>query len=145
MMLPRSTVPAALASDCIAFRLLPYTVPDGLFSEYRTHCNEQKHPVGLPCLTLQLESIPSDINSISNCVAFIRGMGLLQEIRHVLENLIRGKGKILAQNSELFLTLRKINQNLRLQTRVDIFGKVECRRVVVHRGYESEILMCPDL
>jgi hypothetical protein len=49
----------------------------------------QEQAVGLAGLTLQLESIASDIHPVSNRIALVRGMGLLQKIRDILKHFVR--------------------------------------------------------
>ena len=56
----------------------------------------------------------------------------------VFENLLVRKWKVLAQNGLLFLPFREVDEDLRLQTRMNVFGQLERGRVVVHRRNHTE-------
>ena len=72
-------------------------------------------------------------------------MRLLQKIGHVLQNAIFGERQILFQDLILFVLFGKVDQDLRLQARVDVFGQFEGGRIVVHGGDQPEIRVRFDL
>ena len=46
--------------------------------------------------------------------------------------------QVLAQNGKLFLAFREIEQDLGLQTRVNVLRKIERACVIVHRRHDTE-------
>ena len=72
-------------------------------------------------------------------------MGHLQEVGHVLQNAILREREVLLQNSQFFISLGKIEHDLRLQAGMDVLRQIECRRIVVHRRDKPEVGIGLDL
>ena len=77
-------------------------------------------PGGPPRAVIKLHRIPRDIQAVADGIAFIRGMRLLEEICHLLQNFVGRKRKVFPQYRQLFFPLREVNENLRLQTRMNV-------------------------
>ncbi len=100
---------------------------------------------GLAAFGAQFKGKAGDIDAIADGIAFVGGMRLLQEIGDVLQDVIGRKWQILAQNSQFLFTFGKIDQDLRLQARMDVFGQIEGGGIFVHGGDEAKIAMGFDL
>ena len=72
-------------------------------------------------------------------------MSGLQEIGHIVKNLLFGKGKVLFENLTLFLSFGEVNQNLGLQARVNVFGQLKGGGIVIHGGHQPKIRMSFNL
>src|SRR5512135_1420433 len=62
----------------------------------------------------ELHGEPRDIDSVACGVAFVRGVRPLQEIGDVAQDLVVAEGKVLVQDGQFLIALRKIDQDLRL-------------------------------
>ena len=76
----------------------------------------------------------ADVDAVAHGVALVGGVRLLQKIGHVSQDALLGERQVLFQDLILFVALRKIDEDLRLQARVDVFGQLEGGGVVVHGG-----------
>src|SRR5204863_8768059 len=95
--------------------------------------------------TLQLDRETRDVDAVAYGVALIGRVRHLEEIRDVIQDALFGKGKVLLQDVKLLVALRKVDENLRLETGMNVFGQLEGGGVVVHRGNHPEIRMRLDL
>ena len=59
----------------------------------------------------------------------IAGMGVLQEVRHILQDIVVAKRQIFPQNRHFLVALRKIDHDLRLQPRMDVLRQIERRGI----------------
>ena len=65
-------------------------------------------------------------------------MRLLQEVGYVFDNLQVREGKILFENCQLFISFRKIEQNLWLQAALDVLWQIKGARIVVHGRHKAK-------
>ena len=84
----------------------------------------------------QLHGEPRDIDAVAGGIAFVGGVRPLQEIGDVGQDLAVAEGKILVQDGQFLIALRKIDQDLRLQAGVDVFRKIEGAGVVIHGRHQ---------
>jgi len=79
---------------------------------------------------LQLGREARDVDAVAHGVALVGRVRLLEKVGDVLQKALLAEGQILAQNLVLLVALRKVDEDLRLQTRVDVLGQIEGRSVV---------------
>ena len=96
-------------------------------------------------MALQLHAEPRDVDAVAHRVTLVGHVRLLQKVGDVAAGSARRRRAGSRAGSVLLLALREIDQNLRLQARVNVFGQLEGRSVVVHRGHQAEQRMRLDL
>lgn len=96
---------------------------------------------------LQLDGITGDVDAVADAVALIGGVGLLKEIGDVLQDAVLGEGQVLFEDLEFLVLFGEIDQDLRLQAGVDVFGQFEVEEssfmVVTRRKWGWALILTP--
>src|SRR6516165_10375849 len=109
-------------------------------------CLERLGLLGLACgETLELDGETRHVDAVTHGIALIGGVRHLQKIGDVSQDALFGKRQIFPQNVVLLVALREIDEDLRLQARMNVLGQLKGGGVVVHRGHHSELRIGLDL
>src|SRR5579862_514642 len=74
----------------------------------------------------QLDRKAANVDAVAHRVALVGGVSLLQEIGDVIQNAVLGERQIFLEDLEFLIALRKVDQDLRLQARMNIFRQLKC-------------------
>src|SRR5437879_1011015 len=85
------------------------------------------------------QRILQEMNAVSDRIFQIELMGFLEEVHRQRQHICRGKGNMIAQDSQFVVSTREPQMQGGLEARQNVVGNLVGRSVLVHRHAASEV------